>query len=323
MKIGLVGSKALLQPHVEAYKALGVTVTAAADWQNQPAAWMCEELNCQPAASLGDMLAECALDMVHIAADPASQMVLAAEALTHGVHVVCEVPLAPSASATQQLLAMAAEHNVRLLPARVNRFGPEYAAAKERLDGGSLGTPAVVRTERVLPIPDELSGDRSIIREEMIKDIDFLVWCFGPVQRVMARSTQGRRHEAGEHALLTMRMANGVIVHLEAGWSSHVQEPRWALEISCRSGMIVHDSRASQGLALDGRALDKSLAGPDSWLLMKNAYIRHLEAVLQCLNAVDNCWDEHSEIAVMAAVDAALQSVTSSEMVLVQGEVQA
>ncbi len=322
MKIGLFGSEALLRPHVEAYKTLNIGVTAAGESNGGAAPWIASALGCPQAASLEDMITNHSIEVVHIAAEPHAQAAFVAEALQNKLHVVCEMPMAPTALEANRLLRLAADQGVKLLPSRVTRYAPDYAAAKDRLDSGSLGSPAVVRMERVVAKPDDPHAERSVILEEMVKDIDYLIWCFGPVQRVMGKSTKGRVSDAGEHALVTLRLGNGVIAHLEAGWSPHNRESRWALEISCRSGMITHDSRTSQGLTVDGGDVAKPLAGPDSWLLVRNAYARHLEAVVAQLNGAA-AWDTQSEPMVLAAVEAVLDSVRSGDMVTVSGEVKA
>jgi predicted dehydrogenase len=80
------------------------------------------------------------------------------------------------------------------------------------------------------------------IHDVGIHDIDFQRWCMGEVERVFARGLTVRGIPNRDHALITLRFANGGVGHIESGWASPPGQWRTALEISGDGGLIEWDS---------------------------------------------------------------------------------
>ncbi|MBC7805770.1 MAG: Gfo/Idh/MocA family oxidoreductase, partial [Akkermansiaceae bacterium] len=171
-----------------------------------------------------------------------------------GKHVLCEKPMALTLPDCDAMIDAATRANVRFSVGHVTRFFPEYALAKQQVDAGAVGVPAIARTRRAGAFPKtawfadkEQSG--GVIADLVVHDLDWLQWCFGLVVRVFAKVA---RSPGFEYALLTLRHESGVISHAEGVWG----EPtgfHTAFEIAGNGGLLTHDSRTARSLVAGTR----------------------------------------------------------------------
>lgn len=137
---------------------------------------------------------------------------------------------------------------VQLAVGQVVRFFPEYRKAKELIDSGALGKPALATMTRgTFPVGNArpwyldaaLSG--RVVLDLMLHDLDTLRWWFGEPARVYGRMLGG---PGGlDYALATIRYADGPIVHLESSWAEH-SGFRTTFEVRGDAGLVTHDSRS-------------------------------------------------------------------------------
>ena len=167
----------------------------------------------------------------------ASYITAAADA---GVDIVCEKPLARTASEAHEAVAACEAAGVRLLVGHVVRFFPEYAAARDAVMAGDIGAVGVVRLDRSTYLPAGASSwfsDRSksggVVLDLMIHDVDYARWVAGEVERVYARSAGG-----GDHVLATLSHTNGAISHIQGSWAYPRGSFRAVFEISGSDGLI-------------------------------------------------------------------------------------
>ena len=67
------------------------------------------------------------------------------DALEHGLHVLCEKPLALVTEVSKELATLATTANLVLQIGHWRRFSPPWATAKKFLDTGIIGTPIMIR----------------------------------------------------------------------------------------------------------------------------------------------------------------------------------
>jgi UDP-N-acetylglucosamine 3-dehydrogenase len=176
------------------------------------------------------------------------------ECLQMGCHVLCEKPMALSVTDCDSMIAAAKTAGRLLSAAQVVRFFPEFANAHSLVQSGGVGKPAVVRTRRGGGFPGWSSwfGDESqsggILFDLAVHDIDWLLWTFGPVERVYAKGLTERGFEQLDHALITLRHTSGTISHTEVTWA----DPKGGgatFEIAGDAGLLAHDSRKEVSLS--------------------------------------------------------------------------
>lgn len=79
------------------------------------------------------------LDFVDITAPPYAHTPVARAALSRGLHVLCEKPLATSVEDARSLFTLADHHKCVLFPSHNYRHAPVIKAVRETLDSGAIG----------------------------------------------------------------------------------------------------------------------------------------------------------------------------------------
>jgi predicted dehydrogenase len=87
----------------------------------------------------GEMLATVPVDVVHVLTPPNTHVPLARLALEAGAHVICEKPLAPSATDTEALLRIAADRDRSVVESRNYLFNDVVLDIDRRIRDGQLG----------------------------------------------------------------------------------------------------------------------------------------------------------------------------------------
>ena len=224
-------------------------------------------------------------------------------ALEAGLPTVCEKPLASSVADCERIVDAAERTGTPLFVAMVVRFFPQFAKAKEVLDSGAIGAPGVIRTVRSGSFPDSNAGWRrglaitsyyadfaksgGVLLDLCIHDIDYQRWCFGEIERVYAQGMMFAGKEPIDHALLTVRFANGAVGHIEGSWAYPRGRFCTRIEIAGTAGIIEWDSRARApvdvALANDDGSLAASSGSPT--VPQDDPYYAELAHFVSCAEA--------------------------------------
>ncbi|WP_460798131.1 Gfo/Idh/MocA family protein [Microbacterium sp. GXF0217] len=247
IRVGLIGAGGISRVHADAWRTLGAHVTVAS---HSGAEELAAEYGMSTAPDIVTLLA--AVDVVDIVTPSGTHAAIALAAIEAGVHVICEKPLAPTAAEAQRIVDAAAAGGVRLFPAHVVRYFPEYARVKAQIDAGAVGAVASQRlfrrgTAPTVPWFFRESTGGGVIRDLMIHDIDQALWLAGPVVSVSAAqdpSTKADVVPAPVTALVALNHANGTRSHLEATWGAPGTTFRTGVEIVGSLGRITYDSAA-------------------------------------------------------------------------------
>jgi len=163
-----------------------------------------------------------------------------------------------------------------------------------------------------------------VIGDLMVHDIDWLLWCFGPVERVYARALTPRlasgQLQRLDYALATIRHKSGVVAHLEATWA----DPggfATQFEIAGDGGLLSHDSRRTAPLSVALREQEGAPGGgvqmPSSPLSPEgDPFYKEVAAFAKAVRdggpAPVPAWDGRAAVEVALA---ALESVRTGEAV--------
>jgi predicted dehydrogenase len=257
MKIGIIGSGFMGHTHAAAWAKLPVEFVGICSADEQRAKKLAAEYGAKAFDSFEALLAE--VDVVDICTPTHLHHDMVLQAAAAGKHIVCEKPLARTASQGREMIEVCKRANVQLLVAHVLRFSPEYVQAKAVVERGDIGKVAVQRFTRCSALPNwatdnwlmtmEKSG--GMLLDLMIHDFDYARWVAGDVESVYAKSLRGQHPDATEdYALVMLKHTNGAISNVEGGWAYALGMFRTAFEIAGDAGLIEHPADSSTPLAI-------------------------------------------------------------------------
>lgn len=238
--------------HLAALAADGVPVTLF-DPSPEKAAEVAARHRAAVAGSLEDLIG--AVDVVDVCAPTDRHGEVATAAARAGRHVICEKPLARTAAEAEAMLDACEASGVRLFPAHVVRWFPEYEAARGIVAGGAIGDPAVLRLKRASFRPrhgaDHWFFDHArsggLILDLMIHDFDFARWVAGDVTSVHCRSVGAARPELGvDHAFAVLVHESGAVSQVTGSWAYGGDVFRTGMEIAGSDGLLEYDSEAAK-----------------------------------------------------------------------------
>jgi myo-inositol 2-dehydrogenase/D-chiro-inositol 1-dehydrogenase/scyllo-inositol 2-dehydrogenase (NAD+) len=96
--------------------------------------------------SLDSALEQTKFDAVVITTPTPTHLQLTALAAEHGKHIFLEKPMALNLEECDRIISVVKQNNVMLQLGFMRRFDPEFVAAAERIAGGEIGTPMMIKT---------------------------------------------------------------------------------------------------------------------------------------------------------------------------------
>lgn len=270
----------------------GVTVAGIVSPDRPAARRLARELATRAFDTLREARRSVRANAVWVCVPTAAHRPVVLEAAAGGLHVFSEKPIAASLREAEAILRGVRKAGVRFMVGHVLRFFPEFASLRDLVRNGTLGAPGVVRMSRGGKYPSgygnwyaNLARSGGPLLDLVIHDFDWLRWTFGPVRRVHARVTYGRRPVPQAYTLTLLRMASGPMAHVEGFWG-HDLPFRVGVEIAGSRGMADYDSAASAALTVH-RAAERpgqpSVAVPESPLALSpyEAEDRHFVKVIR------------------------------------------
>src|SRR5438093_2994934 len=138
----LIGCGYVSQFHLDAWtRQTRGRLTAVCDLDGNKAKAACRYGVCTAYTNAVEML-ECERpDFVEICTCPESHLALVRLAAEHGVHVLCQKPIAPTLDELKEMMAVCDRHGVRFMVHENFRWRSWYLVMKRELDAGRVGQP--------------------------------------------------------------------------------------------------------------------------------------------------------------------------------------
>ncbi|OGF44345.1 MAG: hypothetical protein A2231_06870, partial [Candidatus Firestonebacteria bacterium RIFOXYA2_FULL_40_8] len=251
-KVGIIGFGKMGRKHFESFKRVsGVGVFGVYDADPNKA----REAGIKTYQDYNQLIKEC--DIICIATPTDTHKEFMLKAIAGKKPVFVEKPLCRTIAEADEIMKAVKKYKTKVMVGHVVRYFNQYAALKKSIDDGCVGKPAVVRITRCSKFPKasnnwfnsrEKSG--GVILDLMIHDIDFLIWCFGDVERVYAKDISWGKIPNMDYALAVMRFKSGVIAHLEASWA-HAGGFRARVEVAGTAGLVNYDTRHPASLKVE------------------------------------------------------------------------
>lgn len=164
------------------------------------------------------LLDELKPDVVTIAVPTSLHKEVALEAISRGIHLLIEKPIASSVEDGEEIIAAAHSKNVKLMIGHIERFNPAVIALKARIEAGELGKVFQVDVRRQGPFPTRIN-DVGVVVDLAVHDLDIMRYVTGQeIIRVFAE-TEHQIHSSREDLLTALvRMSSGAVGNLNINW---------------------------------------------------------------------------------------------------------
>ena len=171
-------------------------------------------------------------------------------ALTAGVHVLCEKPMALTLADCGNMLQAAEKNNRRLFAIKQNRYNPPVAAVKQLIDEGKLGKINSIQlscfwNRNEAYYANSWKGtkkmDGGTLYTQFSHFIDLLYWMVGDVEEVKAM--MGNYEHSGsiefeDTGVVILRFANGAIGTINYTVNSYKKNMEGSLTIFAQKGTV-------------------------------------------------------------------------------------
>ncbi|MFC5751839.1 Gfo/Idh/MocA family protein [Actinomadura rugatobispora] len=275
--IAVVGAGAIVDvAHLPAYRAHGLPVRGLFDLDQDRAREVAARHGVERVyASLDELLADEAVEVVDIAVVPTAQSAVARAALDAGRHLLCQKPLAPEMDEAREIADLAEKAGRRVAVNQQLRWDEGIAAARAMVRAGWIGTPTAMSF--TVDISTDWSGwgwlmrsDRLEIMYHSIHYLDAVRSILGDPVRVFAAAsrTPGQAAAGETRTISTLLFGGGARAVLHVNHENRTGDQRAEFRIDGDKGAI----RGTLGLLYDyphGRPdtleVSSAVAPTDGW----------------------------------------------------------
>ena len=205
---------------------------------------------------LSELLRDPEVDAVAIATPVATHHRLASAALHAGKHVFVEKPLAASSGEAEDLVSLAEERDLVLMPGHTFLYSPAVCAIRELIQAGELGEIYFISTSRVnlgLHQPDV-----SVAWDLGPHDFSILRYLLGEAPtHVSALSRSCIIPGIPDVAFINLEFPAGTVAHVELSWLAPSKLRRTTIVGSRK--MVVYDDTSNEPV----RVFDSGVKLPD------------------------------------------------------------
>jgi predicted dehydrogenase len=199
-----------------------------------------------------EILAADDIDAVLLATPVGTHHAMARDALRAGKHVFVEKPLAQTSAECRELIGLADDRSLVLMPGHTFLYSPPVRKVKELLDAGELGQLYFGTFSRVnLGIHQ---GDVSVVRDLGSHDFSMLLYWLGQPSFVRAIGRDSVGSGQLDVAFIDLGMPSGGLVHMEFSWLAPTKLRRTVLVGSGR--MIVYEDTSTEQVRVYDRGVE-------------------------------------------------------------------
>ncbi|MDA0230383.1 MAG: Gfo/Idh/MocA family oxidoreductase [Proteobacteria bacterium] len=167
------------------------------------------------------ILADPAIDLVHIVTRWENHAEIATAALAAGKHVLLEKPMAPTLAECEQICRAARQAKTYLMVGHVCRFNPRCIAAQKEISAGSIGRVVSLNGRRNLPAAwaEDVLNKVNPITDTAVHDTDLMLWFTGaPVTSVYTQTVRVNDYLHPDLFQIMYRFENGATAIYESAW---------------------------------------------------------------------------------------------------------
>ncbi len=275
-KIACIGAGYFAHFHLDAWHRLpGVEVIAICDKDQSKAEALAQKFGVEKVYSLFDELCqEEEFEVVDIITPPETHLGLCQKAVRHGLHIICQKPLAPSLAEATQIVALTEQEGLRFMVHENFRFQPWYRKIKTLLEDNRIGD-QLFSVQLRMRTGDGWGQDAYLgrqpyfrtmpqlfIYETGIHYIDVFRYLIGDIRSVYARLRKLNPAIAGEDCgLVLFDFINGVQGVLDG---NRYNEPNYPDPRYTFGETIIEGNQGTIRLYANGKITLKPLGKPEA-----------------------------------------------------------
>jgi predicted dehydrogenase len=204
---------------------------------------------------LDRMLADPHIDAVAVATPPATHHPLAKRALEAGKHVLVEKPLAVTSAEATELIELARELDLVLMPGHTFVYSPAVNKVDQLIDEGVLGEIYFVTSSRMNLGKYQRAG---VVQDLAPHDLSILIhWLGKPVVQATASGRSVFQAGVPETAFLTLTFEGGAQANVQLSWLAP-RKLRQMLIVGSDRMVQYDDSDADESVKVYDRGLEFS-----------------------------------------------------------------
>lgn len=250
IRLALVGCGRISERHFEAIAAhpeLGLT--AVSDVIQERARVAGEVWGVPAFGSYADMLSKTEADACVICTPSGLHSRHGIEAAEHGLHVICEKPMATRLEEADALVRACDLNGVLLFVVKQNRLNPGIQLLKRAIDRGRFGriylANTTVRWHRpqsyydMAPWRGTWEFDGGAFMNQASHYVDMIQWLVGPVDSVSAKTaTLARRIESEDTGVALLRFRNGALGTIEVTMLTYPRNLEGSITVLGEKGTV-------------------------------------------------------------------------------------
>ena len=209
VKVGIVGCGYIGRTHAMAFSYTPrVEIVAAADKNEERAKELAAKYKAKPYGDYTDMIDSEKLDAVSIALPSRLHAEATVYALKHGLHVLCEKPMAPSLEECDRMIKEARERSLNLMIGQSHRYWQLDREAKWIIDKGFIGEIIMLHNLTMTVIPERWGDD--ILMGTAVHFIDTIRWWVGSDVEIVYGKAGSYVSKYVDNAMAIFTFKNGV-----------------------------------------------------------------------------------------------------------------
>lgn len=256
LKVAIIGCGRIFTMHsssIEVLKKEGlVELVAVCDIKKERADACAKEYNCKAYYSYQELFENEKLDAVHVCIPHYMHPVVSKYALSHGVNVLCEKPMAINYNDGVECVDIAKKNNLVYSIIFQIRFNDSVKFVKQRLDDGKLGKVLSARSILTWERPDSYYGESDwkgtwdkegggVVIDQAIHSIDIVNWLVNSKPKTIYSSIANRNHkiiEVEDSAEGLIKYENGTLYAFYCMNNYAVNEPI-EIMLQCEKGKVI------------------------------------------------------------------------------------
>jgi len=200
-----------------------------------------------------ELLADDAVDAVIVATPPRTHHALVAAALRAGKHVLVEKPLAKTAAQARDLIELADERSLVLMPGHTFLYSPPVNKVKALIEADALGEIYFVTSSRMNLGKYQADG---VICDLAPHDLSILLYLLEqPIETVSASARSVFVDGVPEVAFITLTFASGATANVQLSWLAP-RKVREMVVVGSRQMVQYDDTANDEAVRVYDRGMD-------------------------------------------------------------------